>query len=54
MHDNDNLDTQKKITKKLLELCSVEHVKKLETNEFRQFLVKLLKEKNIKMSCGCV
>jgi len=50
MHDNDNLDTQKKITKKLLELCSVEHVKKLEMNEFRQFLMKLLKEKNIKMS----
>jgi len=50
MHDNDNLDTQKKITKKLLELCSVEHVKKLETNEFRQFLMKLLKEKNIKMN----
>jgi DNA polymerase III subunit delta len=50
MHDNDNLDTQKKITKKVLELCNVEHVKKLETNEFRQFLVKLLKEKNIKMS----
>jgi DNA polymerase III subunit delta len=50
MHDNDNLDTQKKITKKLLELCSVEHVKKLETNEFRQFLMRLLKEKNIKMN----
>lgn len=50
MHDNDNLDTQKKITKKLLELCNVEHVKKLETNEFRQFIVRLLKEKNIKMS----
>lgn len=50
MHDNDNLDTQKKITKKLLELCEVEHVKKLETNEFRQFLLKLLKERNIKMS----
>jgi len=50
MHDNDNLDTQKKITKKLLELCSVEHVKKLETNEFRQFLMKLLKLKNIKMN----
>lgn len=50
MHDNDNLDTQKKITKKLLEICEVDHVKKLETNEFRQFLVKLLKERNIKMS----
>lgn len=50
MHDNDNLDTQKKITKKLLEICDVEHVKKLETNEFRQFLIKLLKERNIKMS----
>lgn len=50
MHDNDNLDTQKKITKKLLEICEVEHVKKLETNEFRQFLIKLLKERNIKMS----
>ena len=50
MHDNDNLDTQKKLTKKLLELCEVEHVKKLETNEFRQFLMKLLKERNIKMS----
>jgi len=50
MHDNDNLDTQKKITKKLLELCEVDHVKKLETNEFRKFLVGLLKERNIKMS----
>ena len=50
MHDNDNLDTQKKITKKLLEICEVEHVKKLETNEFRQFLMGLLKEKHIKMS----
>lgn len=49
-HDNDNLDTQKKITKKLLEICEVEHVKKLETNEFRQFLISLLKEKSIKMS----
>lgn len=49
-HDNDNLDTQKKITKKILELCEVEHVKKLETNEFRQFLINLLKEKKIKMS----
>ncbi len=50
MHDNDNLDTQKKITKKMMELCKVEHVKKLETNEFRQFLVALLKEKNIKIN----
>lgn len=49
-HDNDNLDTQKKITKKLLEICEVEHVKKLETNEFRQFLINLLKEKSIKIS----
>jgi DNA polymerase-3 subunit delta len=47
MHDNDNLDTQKKITKKLLELCEVEHVKKLESNEFRQFLLSLLKEREI-------
>lgn len=50
LHDNDNLDTQKKITKKLLELCEVEHVKKLETNDFRKFLISLLKERNIKMS----
>jgi len=50
MHDNDNLDTQKKITKKITELCEVDHVKKLETNEFRQFLISLLKEKNIKMN----
>ncbi len=50
MHDNDNLDTQKKITKKITELCEVDHVKKLEMNEFRQFLISLLKEKNIKMN----
>jgi len=50
MHDNDNLDTQKKITKKIIELCEVDHVKKLETNEFRQFLMSLLKEKGIKMN----
>lgn len=50
MHDNDNLDTQKKITKKIIELCEVDHVKKLETNEFRQFLMGLLKEKGIKMN----
>lgn len=50
MHDNDNLDTQKKLTKKILEICEIEHVKKLEMSEFRQFLVKLLKERNIKMS----
>lgn len=50
MHDNDNLDTQKKITKKIIELCEVDHVKKLETNEFRQFLMSLLKENGIKMN----
>ena len=50
LHDNDNLDTQKKITKKILELCEVEHVKKLETNQFRSFLLSLLKERGIKMS----
>ena len=50
MHDNDNLDTHKNITKKIMEVCEVEHVKKLEAYAFRKFLSDLLQKNEIDMS----
>ena len=50
MHDNDNLDTHKNITKRIMEVCEVEHVKKLEAFAFRKFLRDLLQENEIDMS----
>ena len=50
MHDNDNLDTHKNITKKIMKVCEVEHVKKLEAYAFRKFLSDLLQKNEIDMS----
>ena len=50
LHDNDNLDTHKNITKKIMEVCEVEYVKKLEPFAFRKELLELLKKNKIVMS----
>lgn len=50
VHDNDNLDTSKDIVKTLMKQGEVHHVKKLDSQAFRQYVSQLVKTKQLKLS----
>lgn len=50
VHDNDNLDTSKDIVKALMQNAEIHRVKKLETSEFRSFVLDLVHKSKLKMT----
>jgi DNA polymerase-3 subunit delta len=50
IHDDDNLDTSKKVTKLVLEKAQVTHVKKLMPDAFKSHMLKLFKQHNVTIS----
>lgn len=54
VHDNDNLDTSKDIVKLLMKGAVVEHVKKLDPQSFRSYVLDVLKSKKLKLSADAL
>ncbi len=50
MYDDDNLDTVKLVYKRIKETCEVIHINKLNPDQFRSFLLELIKERQLKVT----